>query len=133
VNMRDGLQHEDANFVNETIRSADESRLGGILMQNILLAGTAGVFLAVGAASAANPNVPSWSPYAIMGFDSAAPTSNPGPRADEMARVEGRAAYVDPSYRHFKPGYDYAADPAPSYDDNRFPGFGDTGSQFGPD
>jgi hypothetical protein len=102
-----------------------------MVMRNLFFAGTAGLMLACGAigvANAANPNVPSSSPYAIMGFDTA--TLNAAPRRDAI--VEGRAAYIDSDYRHFDAGHDYTADPAP-YDDNRFPGFGDTGSQFGPD
>jgi hypothetical protein len=60
-------------------------------MRNLLVAGTAtGLFLALaGAAYAANPNVPSFSPYAIMAYDAA-----PAPQA--MAPLgEHRAASID--------------------------------------
>jgi hypothetical protein len=99
-------------------------------MRNLLLAGTAGLLVILGAAgvaNAANPNVPSWSPYAAMGYQGDAP---------EMDPKDGRAAYVDPGYhrhRHAQPGYGYDTDPDArnmSYDVNRPPGFGDTGSQF---
>jgi hypothetical protein len=117
-------------------------------MRNLLLAGTAGLLMVVGVARAAsayeaNPNVPNWSPYSIMGF---AGTSdgyanpgyggNPGYPAGTQPMDEGRSAYVDPGYhrhRHVQPGYDYGADPDAQnmgYDSNRFPGFGDTGSQY---
>jgi hypothetical protein len=79
-------------------------------MRNMLMAGTAGLFLALGAAGAAhaaNPNVPSYSPYAIMGDDSArsapllpfVPFLSGGPgydRGPDAGMTEGRAAYVDP-------------------------------------
>ena len=61
-------------------------------MRNLLMAGTAGLLLAlgaVGAANADNPNVPSYSPYAIMG---------PGAASSPMPWVvvtEGRSAYVE--------------------------------------
>jgi hypothetical protein len=99
-------------------------------MRNFLLAGTAGLLVALsaaGVANAANPNAPSWSPYAAMGYQGDAPAMDPN---------DGRAAYVDPGYhrhRHAQPGYGYDADPDArnmNYDVNRPPGFGDTGSQF---
>lgn len=73
-------------------------------MRNWIIAGLGGVLLAggVGAANAANPNVPSWSPYAIGTYQAGPPASVPGRPAygDEQApgstMVEGRAAYVDP-------------------------------------
>jgi len=42
-------------------------------MRKILMLGTAAIFVACASldANAANPNVPSWSPYAIMGDDAA--------------------------------------------------------------
>ena len=59
-------------------------------MRNMVMAGTAGLLLSFGAVSAANaenPNVPSYSPYAIMAYD-----ASPMPTAP---MVEHRAA--DPS------------------------------------
>ena len=99
-------------------------------MRNLLLAGTAGLLVILGAAgvaNAANPNASSWSPYAAMGYRDDARAMDPN---------DGRAAYVDPGYhrhRHAQPGYGYDTDPDArntSYDVNRPPGFGDTGSQF---
>lgn len=53
-------------------------------MLKILAIGTFAVAAALGASAAyaANPNVPSWSPYAIMGSGVVAPV------------IEGRSAYV---------------------------------------
>ncbi len=62
-------------------------------MRTMLLIGTAGTFIAVGAignaAQAANPNVPSYSPYALMDVG---PTPAPAP-----AMGEHRAAYLAPA------------------------------------
>jgi hypothetical protein len=80
-------------------------------MRNLLLAGAAGLFI-VGTASAAfadtaNPNVPNWSPYAIMGFPGdervvANPGygGNPGFPAGAWHGNEGRAAYIEPTYQN---------------------------------
>jgi hypothetical protein len=66
-----------------------------IAMRNLLLAGTAGLLLSVGAAgaaNAANPNVPGWSPYSIMAYDAPPP---PPPMYHPGRRMsEARAAYV---------------------------------------
>lgn len=60
-------------------------------MRKILLIGTAGTFVALGAVSnaaqAANPNVPSYSPYTLMDV---------GP-APAPAMGEHRAAYLAPA------------------------------------
>jgi hypothetical protein len=99
-------------------------------MRNLLFAGTAGLLVtlsAAGIATAANPNAPPWSPYAAMGYRDDARAMDPN---------DGRAAYVDPGYhrhRHAQPRHGYDTDPDAhnmSYDVNRPPGFGDTGSQF---
>lgn len=70
-------------------------------MRNILLAGTAGLLLAIGAAgvaNAANPNVPTYSPYSLMYVPGSVPdierTSKPIMAVDQ---VEGRAAYDRPA------------------------------------
>jgi hypothetical protein len=63
-------------------------------MRNMLLIGSMGLFAAIGAASGAladNPTVPSWSPYAIMGYDVTPPAA--------YSRMEThRAAAVDHGY-----------------------------------
>jgi hypothetical protein len=76
-------------------------------MRNMLMAGTAGLFIvlgAAGAANAANPNVPTYSPYTLMDIPGSVPdvarTSKPLATADQ---VEGRAAYVDDGA--VQPGY----------------------------
>jgi len=66
-------------------------------MRHVLIAATTVgllAFASAGPASAANPNVPSWSPYAIGAYGAAppAPVNLPGPGA---GMTEGRAAYVD--------------------------------------
>lgn len=80
-------------------------------MRNVLMAGTAGLFLALGAAgaaNAANPNVPSYSPYAIMAYDGSPsapllPFVSGGPvfgsdRGPDAGMSEGRAAFIDDGY-----------------------------------
>jgi hypothetical protein len=69
-------------------------------MRNILKAAAAGVFLTLGAAGVANagqpnPNVPSWSPYAIGGYEGA--TESLPRRPMHRMTSEGRAAYVKPA------------------------------------
>ncbi|WP_158816726.1 hypothetical protein [Methylocapsa sp. S129] len=73
-------------------------------MRNLLLAGTAGLFLtigAVGAANAANPNVPTYSPYTLLDVPGSVPevtpTSNPvwAYNRDGGGMTEGRSAYED--------------------------------------
>ena len=62
-------------------------------MRRLMLTGAAGLLLtlgAIGAANAENPNVPSFSPYAIMAYD-----SGPAPTA---APVEHRSAAVAAAY-----------------------------------
>jgi hypothetical protein len=62
-------------------------------MRTMLLIGTTGTFIALGAisnaAQAANPNVPSYSPYALMDV---APSAAPEP-----AMGEHRSAYLAPA------------------------------------
>lgn len=84
-------------------------------MRNLLVAGTAGLLIALGAAgaaNAANPNVPTYSPYTIMNIPGSVPeadrTSKPVAEADRVygynqgsGMVEGRAAFVDEG----QPGY----------------------------
>jgi hypothetical protein len=60
-------------------------------MRKILMLATAAIAVNVGGieANAGNPNVPSWSPYAVMGHD-------PAPSAIGARRMsEGRAAYTN--------------------------------------
>lgn len=63
-------------------------------MRNLLIVGIAGFFLAYGgvAANAANPNVPSWSPYAIMAYS---PDYSSRPQPTESRMTEHRAAYEE--------------------------------------
>jgi hypothetical protein len=69
-------------------------------MRKMLLVGTVGMFAAlcaINAAEAANPNVPSYSPYAVMGYDDAATSApwmygNPGP---QPGMTEHRASFVE--------------------------------------
>jgi hypothetical protein len=67
----------------------------------MLVLATATVALAVvatnNAANAANPNVPSWSPYAILDAPSA--------RAPAPATAERRAAFVDPDKANAMDGF----------------------------
>jgi hypothetical protein len=113
-------------------------------MKTLLLAGTAGLMIfGATAAYASNPNVPNWSPYAIMAYDSTGPAyANPGyggnpgypPELRGAGPDEGRAAYIDSDYR-YRSGYSNGgyADPHPQntgYDNARensaYPaGFGD--------
>jgi hypothetical protein len=99
-------------------------------MRSLLLAGAAGLFI-VGAASAAsadtaNPNVPNWSPYTIMGFPGddtvvANPGygGNPGFPAGTWRRNEGRAAYIEPTSRDYR-GYPAGGSDRPTgYDNTR--------------
>ena len=82
-------------------------------MRNLLLAGTAGLFLAFGAASAYA--VPQNSPYATMvppdavdgysGYEQAPVYADPGYNPGYGVMNEGRAAYVDPEYANDDPGY----------------------------
>ncbi len=62
-------------------------------------------FLAIGAlggaAQAANPNVPSWSPYAIMDIPVAA---TPAPAKPGSPMIAGRAAYVGSPNQPGAPG-----------------------------
>jgi hypothetical protein len=89
-------------------------------MRNLLLAGTAGLLIscgAVGAAYAANPNVPASSPYAMTDVGPQTRASgymdpNYGYGGDsasgygaDPAYVEGRAAYIDPDYGYDGTGY----------------------------
>jgi hypothetical protein len=80
-------------------------------MRNGFMAGAAGLILMVGAVGVANaaeqnPNVPNWSPYAIIGFGGSGPViANPGyggnpgyPPRVETGLGEGRSAYIDPGY-----------------------------------
>jgi hypothetical protein len=86
-------------------------------MRNLLMAGTAGLFLALGAASAYA--VPQNSPYATMAPPGAVDgyTQGNGPMYNDEPMVEGRSAYVDPDYGYSDPGY---ADPAYVYPDDGY-------------
>jgi hypothetical protein len=68
-------------------------------MRNLLAAGTAGLFLVFGAAGgvahAQNPNVPSWSPYSIVGYDAAPRTVMTERRAADTTFNEPANAPVD--------------------------------------
>jgi hypothetical protein len=87
-------------------------------MRNALMAGTAGLFIVLGAAgtaNAANPNVPTYSPYTLMNVPGSVPeaarTSKPVFLADQTYgddrgdMAEGRAAYVDDG--SLRPDYDH--------------------------
>jgi hypothetical protein len=78
-------------------------------MRNMFLAGTVGLFIVgvadTASAHEANPNVPNSSPYTLMGFPGedtvvANPGygGNPGFPAGTWPRLEGRAAYVEPTH-----------------------------------
>jgi hypothetical protein len=87
-------------------------------MRNALMARTTGLLIvlgAAGAANAANPNVPIYSPYALMNVPGSVPeavrTSNPVYQAGQgygddrgASTTEGRAAYADDG--SMRPGYD---------------------------
>lgn len=62
-------------------------------MRKMLVIATAAVAVTLGgaAANAANPNVPAWSPYAIMGYGAAPAAIKPGPM------IWGRAADTNAS------------------------------------
>ena len=69
-------------------------------MRNLVVAGTLGLFFALGASSdmanAGNPNVPSWSPYAIMGAaPQAAPTHAPVIERRAAAMLNNAAATLN--------------------------------------
>lgn len=119
-------------------------------MRNLLIAGAAGLLLTMGAgaAYAENPNAPTWSPYAIMGYGATGPTYvNPGhgdnygypPRYEPGRMDEGRAAFIDPDYNpndSGRNGYVPNGGDRPSgYDATRAnsaypPGFGDSGWRY---
>jgi hypothetical protein len=69
------------------------TQLRGTSMSKKLVIGTLGMLVALGAATeaayATNPNVPSFSPYAIMAYD--APSTPPA----LMSAPERRAAYLE--------------------------------------
>jgi hypothetical protein len=67
-------------------------------MRKMLIAGTVGIVFSLGAtaianASQPNPNVPSWSPYAIGAYGGAAQETR---RPMHRMMSEGRSAYVRP-------------------------------------
>jgi hypothetical protein len=71
-------------------------------MRNFLIAGTTGLLIALGAASganAANPNVPTYSPYTLVQTDAPVPavvrSGEPIMAADQ---IERQAVFVDDSY-----------------------------------
>jgi hypothetical protein len=68
---------------------AEDRLLEGISMRNLLLAGTAGLLLTIGVASAANSNVPTWSPLSIN-----TDLWRPMHRYRARTMKEGRAAHV---------------------------------------
>jgi hypothetical protein len=64
-------------------------------MRRLSMLGTAAIFVALGVtqAYADNPNVPFWSPYAIMGHDYSTPTPTASAPTNVAAPLtEGRAA-----------------------------------------
>jgi len=66
-------------------------------MKNRFIAGAAAACLAAGAAgsaNAANPNVPSFSPYALMNVDPDGNRQSGYNRQPAQGMVEGRAPYV---------------------------------------
>ena len=73
-------------------------------MRNLLVLGTAAAALAFGAvndaANASNPNVPSWSPYAIIGYGAAPRTIALRPMIERRAAAvispdSAASGYVD--------------------------------------
>jgi hypothetical protein len=69
-------------------------------MRNILIAGAAGLLFTMGAVGVANatqpnPNVASWSPYAIGAYGG--PPQSMAHRSTHRMMNEGRAAYVKPA------------------------------------
>ena len=102
-------------------------------MRNLIIAGTTGLLLTLGgsAAYASNPNVPNWSPYAVMAFDANGPTiANPGygdnpgypPRYQGPAMSEGRSAFIEPGYDRVRYRNGYGANPEAQntgYDNSR--------------
>jgi hypothetical protein len=103
-------------------------------MRNLLLAGTAGLFLTLGAAAAYA--VPQNSPYATMVSPDAVDgySTDNYPNYGNSGMIEGRSAYVDPQYGYDNPGYvdpgygEYAS-PAPV--GGLFVGGGGRGGHFG--
>jgi hypothetical protein len=101
------------------VRDADETKTENNDAE-FAIAGAAGLLLMMGAgaAYASNPNVPNWSPYAVMAYESNGPTYvNPGhgdnygypPRFEPGGMGEGRAAFIDPDYNpNFSVGNGYA-------------------------
>ena len=108
-------------------------------MRNLLLAGTAGLILTLGAATAYA--VPQNSPYATMvppdAVDGYSTDNDPNyndPNYGNSGLIEGRSAYVDPQYgyndpAYADPGYGYYDSPAPV--GGLFVGGGGRGGHFG--
>jgi hypothetical protein len=87
----------------------EPTKKGNKLMRNLLIAGTAGLFLTLGAANAYA--VPANSPYATMVppglVDGAtAPDNSMDYMGSDPNLVEGRSAYIDPDYAYDDSGYD---------------------------
>jgi hypothetical protein len=91
-------------------------------MRNLLIASTATCTIVLGAASAfaaGNPNVPNWSPYAVMAYDDNGTTfvnpgygNNPGYPPRIQTADEGRATYM--THRRWNDGSNSAG-----YDNQR--------------
>ena len=100
-------------------------------MRSLFMAGTAGLFLALGAADA--HAVPQNSPYATMVPPGAVDgyNSEPAPMYGDQdygdATIEGRSAYVDPDYD----AYPYYGNAYPNYRGGFYFGGGHFGHHFG--
>ena len=103
-------------------------------MRNLIISGTAGLLLTIAggaAAYASNPNVPNWSPYAVVAFAANGTTiANPGygdnpgypPRFVGAGMSEGRSAFIEPGYDRARYGNGYGAHPEAQntgYDNSR--------------
>jgi hypothetical protein len=111
-------------------------------MRNLVMTGAAGLFLALGAAGAqaANPNVPTFSPYTLMDIPGSVPeterTSNPAwAYTRDTGMDEGRSAYVEPGAYHRHVHQGWASDAKTGYDNTRedpaYPnGYGAGGPQY---
>ena len=87
-------------LLTRSVRQMDEFGRRNILMHRILGLVTTVIFVTLGmvAANAGNPNVPTWSPYALIGSNAEPPVTTPGrmilPPSKRSPMTEGRSAYT---------------------------------------